>query len=166
MVEKGGCSTRRAMNNQKIFQLAKGFRGRSKNCIRVARERVEKALQYAYRDRRTKKRDMRGLWIQRINAGTRQHGVGHLFRCLDCISMSHEEVHFVYAFCLCISAFNFVFCTSFRILEVRVGGSWCLVYDAFFSSIRILFLVTERIFSPQSISVLPLSPCIHMLLQG
>lgn len=63
------------MNNQKILQLAKGFRGRSKNCIRAARERVEKALQYAYRDRRTKKRDMRGLWIQRINAGTRQHGV-------------------------------------------------------------------------------------------
>jgi ribosomal protein L20 len=67
--------THREMNNQKILQLAKGFRGRSKNCIRTARERVEKALQYAYRDRRVKKRDMRGLWIQRINAGTRQHGV-------------------------------------------------------------------------------------------
>ncbi|KAG0555510.1 hypothetical protein M758_12G177800 [Ceratodon purpureus] len=65
------------MNNQKILQLAKGFRGRSKNCIRAARERVEKALQYAYRDRRAKKRDMRGLWIQRINAGTRQHGVNY-----------------------------------------------------------------------------------------
>ncbi len=63
------------MNNKTILQLAKGFRGRSKNCIRVARERVEKALQYAYRDRRNKKRDMRALWIQRINAGTRQHGV-------------------------------------------------------------------------------------------
>jgi len=43
----------------------------------VARERVEKALQYAYRDRRNKKRDMRALWIQRINAGTRQHGVNY-----------------------------------------------------------------------------------------
>ncbi|KAI5062930.1 hypothetical protein GOP47_0021477 [Adiantum capillus-veneris] len=63
------------MNKDKIFKLAKGFRGRAKNCIRVARERVEKALQYAYRDRRNKKRDMRGLWIQRINAGTRLHGV-------------------------------------------------------------------------------------------
>ncbi|KAH7302384.1 hypothetical protein KP509_23G069900 [Ceratopteris richardii] len=63
------------MNKDKIFKLAKGFRGRAKNCIRVARERVEKALQYAYRDRRNKKRDMRGLWIQRINAGTRIHGV-------------------------------------------------------------------------------------------
>ncbi|TXG57766.1 hypothetical protein EZV62_015595 [Acer yangbiense] len=63
------------MNKKEIFKLAKGFRGRAKNCIRIARERVEKALQYSYRDRRNKKRDMRGLWIQRINAGTRQHGV-------------------------------------------------------------------------------------------
>lgn len=63
------------MNKKKVFQLAKGFRGRAKNCIRIARERVEKALQYSYRDRRTKKRDMRSLWIERINAGARQHGV-------------------------------------------------------------------------------------------
>lgn len=63
------------MNKKKVFQLAKGFRGRAKNCIRIARERVEKALQYSYRDRRTKKRDMRSLWIERINAGSRQHGV-------------------------------------------------------------------------------------------
>ncbi|GAQ82016.1 putative Mitochondrial or chloroplast ribosomal protein L20 [Klebsormidium nitens] len=51
------------------------MRGRAKNCIRVARERVEKALQHSYRDRKEKKREMRGLWIQRINAGTRQHGM-------------------------------------------------------------------------------------------
>ncbi|KAL7089519.1 hypothetical protein ACP275_13G190000 [Erythranthe tilingii] len=63
------------MNKKKVFELAKGFRGRAKNCIRIARERVEKALQYSYRDRRNKKRDMRSLWIMRINAGTRQHGV-------------------------------------------------------------------------------------------
>lgn len=63
------------MNKDKIFKLAKGFRGRAKNCIRIARERVEKALQYSYRDRRNKKRDMRSLWIERINAGTRLHGV-------------------------------------------------------------------------------------------
>ena len=63
------------MNKDKIFKLAKGFRGRAKNCIRIARERVEKALQYSYRDRRTKKRDMRSLWIERINAGSRLHGV-------------------------------------------------------------------------------------------
>ncbi|PRQ30331.1 putative ribosomal protein L20 [Rosa chinensis] len=65
------------MHKDKIFKLAKGFRGRAKNCIRIARERVEKALQYSYRDRRTKKRDMRALWIQRINAGTRIHGVNY-----------------------------------------------------------------------------------------
>ena len=63
------------MNKDKILKLAKGFRGRAKNCIRIARERVEKSLQYAYRDRRTKKRDMRSLWITRINAGSRQYGV-------------------------------------------------------------------------------------------
>eukprot|EP00270_Netrium_digitus_P006186 TRINITY_DN1848_c0_g1_i2.p1 TRINITY_DN1848_c0_g1~~TRINITY_DN1848_c0_g1_i2.p1 ORF type:complete len:128 (+),score=39.41 TRINITY_DN1848_c0_g1_i2:169-552(+) len=63
------------LSKDAIFQLAKGFRGRAKNCIRVARERVEKALQYSYRDRRNKKRDMRSLWITRINAATRQHGV-------------------------------------------------------------------------------------------
>ncbi|KAI3455933.1 hypothetical protein Pfo_012596 [Paulownia fortunei] len=65
------------MNKKEVFKLAKGFRGRAKNCIRIARERVEKALQYSYRDRRNKKRDMRSLWIQRINAGSRQHGVNY-----------------------------------------------------------------------------------------
>ncbi|KAL6196850.1 hypothetical protein ACLB2K_032463 [Fragaria x ananassa] len=68
------------MHKDKIFKLAKGFRGRAKNCIRIARERVEKALQYSYRDRRTKKRDMRALWIQRINAGTRIHGFSGAIR--------------------------------------------------------------------------------------
>ena len=66
-----------AMRNDKIVKLAKGFRGRAKNCVRIARERVEKALQYQYRDRRQKKRDMRSLWIEQINAGTRHHGVSH-----------------------------------------------------------------------------------------
>lgn len=60
---------------KKILKMAKGFRGRSKNCFRIALERVEKALQYAYRDRRNKKRDFRGLWIQRINAAVREHGL-------------------------------------------------------------------------------------------
>ncbi len=61
--------------HKKILKLAKGYRGRSKNCFRIAIQRVEKALQYAYRDRRNKKRDFRALWIQRINAGTREHGL-------------------------------------------------------------------------------------------
>ena len=63
------------MHKDKVLALAKGFRGRGKNCVRVARERLEKSLQYAYRDRRTKKRDMRSLWIQRINAGSKEYGV-------------------------------------------------------------------------------------------
>jgi large subunit ribosomal protein L20 len=61
--------------HKKILKLAKGYRGRSKSCYRIALQRVEKALQYAYRDRRNRKRDFRGLWIQRINAGAREHGL-------------------------------------------------------------------------------------------
>lgn len=80
------------MNKDKIFKLAKGFRGRAKNCIRIARERVEKALQYSYRDRRNKKRDMRSLWIQRINAGTRIHGVCLLTPFL--LSLIHNLLQF------------------------------------------------------------------------
>jgi large subunit ribosomal protein L20 len=59
----------------KILKLAKGYRGRSGNCFRPALQRVEKALQYAYRDRRNKKRDFRSLWIQRINAASRELGL-------------------------------------------------------------------------------------------
>jgi len=61
--------------HKKVLKAAKGYRGRAKNCYRVAIERVERAMQYAYRDRRTKKRDFRKLWIQRINAGVREHGL-------------------------------------------------------------------------------------------
>ena len=61
--------------HKKILKLAKGYRGRASTCFRVAIEKVEKALRYAYRDRRARKRDFRSLWIQRINAGARQHGL-------------------------------------------------------------------------------------------
>lgn len=61
--------------HKKILGAAKGARGRQKNTIRVARQRVEKNLQYAYRDRKRRKRDFRSLWIQRINAGARTHGL-------------------------------------------------------------------------------------------
>lgn len=61
--------------HKKVIKLAKGFRGRAKNCFRTAIERLEKAWQYAYRDRRNKKRDFRALWIQRINAACRLHGL-------------------------------------------------------------------------------------------
>jgi large subunit ribosomal protein L20 len=61
--------------HKKILKLAKGYRGRAKNCFSIAIEKVEKALQYAYRDRRVRKRDFRALWIQRINAAVREHGM-------------------------------------------------------------------------------------------
>lgn len=61
--------------HKKIIKMAKGYRGRTSTTFRAAIERVEKSLQYAYRDRRNKKRDFRGLWIQRINAAAREHGM-------------------------------------------------------------------------------------------
>jgi len=61
--------------HKKIIKLAKGYRGRAKSCFRVAIEKVEKGLQYAYRDRRNKKRDFRALWIQRINAAVREQNL-------------------------------------------------------------------------------------------
>ena len=61
--------------HKKLLGLAKGYRGRGSTAYRVAIEKVEKALRYAYRDRRNKKRDFHGLWIQRINAGVRAHGL-------------------------------------------------------------------------------------------
>ena len=60
---------------KKVLKASKGFYGRTSTTYRAALERLEKSLQYAYRDRRTKKRDFRGLWIQRINAAVREHGM-------------------------------------------------------------------------------------------
>ena len=61
--------------HKKVMKAAKGYFGRRKNTIRIARQAVEKAGQYAYRDRRQKKRNFRSLWIQRINAGARELGI-------------------------------------------------------------------------------------------
>jgi large subunit ribosomal protein L20 len=61
--------------HKKIVDMAKGYVGRAGTNYRIAIEKVEKGLQYAYRDRRAKKRNFRGLWIQRINAGVREHGL-------------------------------------------------------------------------------------------
>jgi len=61
--------------HKKILKAAKGFYGRRKNTIRIAKQAVEKALQYTYRDRKRRKRSFRSLWIQRINAATREHGL-------------------------------------------------------------------------------------------
>ncbi len=61
--------------HKKVLKAAKGYYGRRKNTIRVAKQAVEKALQYQFRDRKRKKRTFRALWIQRINAAVREHGL-------------------------------------------------------------------------------------------
>ncbi len=70
---KGGA--RAHARHKKVIKQAKGYYGRRKNCFRTAVQAVEKAGQYAYRDRRVKKREFRRLWIQRINAAARIHGL-------------------------------------------------------------------------------------------
>lgn len=61
--------------HKKVIKAAKGYYGRRKNTIRVAKQAVEKAQQYAFRDRKNRKRSFRALWIQRINAAAREHGL-------------------------------------------------------------------------------------------
>ena len=61
--------------HKKVLEMARGYRGRNSTSFRIAIEKVEKGLQYAYRDRRVRKRSFRRLWIQRINAGARLHGL-------------------------------------------------------------------------------------------
>ena len=72
---KGGASAH--ARHRKVLTKAKGYYGRRKNCFRTAIQAVEKAGQYAYRDRRNKKRNVRALWIQRINAAVRLHGLNY-----------------------------------------------------------------------------------------
>jgi large subunit ribosomal protein L20 len=62
---------------KKIIRMAKGYRGSRGNLLRVASETVDRALKYAYRDRRVRKRSFRGLWIMRINAAVREHGLSY-----------------------------------------------------------------------------------------
>ncbi len=62
---------------KRVLKAAKGFFGRGKNVLTVAKNKVQKGLAYAYRDRKAKKRDFRALWIQRINAGARQYGMSY-----------------------------------------------------------------------------------------
>ncbi len=77
--------------HKKVLKKAKGYFGRRKNTIRVAKQAVEKAGQYAYRDRRNKKRVMRGLWIQRINAAARMHGLTYN-RLIDGLKKSNIDL--------------------------------------------------------------------------
>lgn len=77
--------------HSKIIKAAKGYRGRRKNTFRVANQAVEKAGQYAYRDRKARKRSFRSLWIQRINAGVREHGLTY-GRFINGLSIAGIEV--------------------------------------------------------------------------
>ncbi|MEM9332880.1 MAG: 50S ribosomal protein L20 [Pseudomonadota bacterium] len=77
--------------HKKVLKKAKGYYGRRKNTIRVAKQAVEKAGQYAYRDRKVRKRNFRSLWIQRINAGAREHGLTYA-RLVDGLNKAGIEV--------------------------------------------------------------------------
>jgi len=77
--------------HKKVIKKAKGYYGRRKNTIRVAKQAVEKAAQYAYRDRKVRKRNFRSLWIQRINAGAREHGLTY-GRLIDGLTKAGIEV--------------------------------------------------------------------------
>jgi large subunit ribosomal protein L20 len=77
--------------HKKVLKAAKGYYGRRKNTIRVAKQAVEKALQYNYRDRKVKKRTFRALWIQRINAAAREHGMTY-GRFIDGLTKAGIEV--------------------------------------------------------------------------
>lgn len=68
---------KRARRRRKILKLAKGYYGTKSRSHRVAKQAVDKSLRYAYRDRRQRKREMRALWIVRINAASRQHGLSY-----------------------------------------------------------------------------------------
>ncbi len=70
-------SVAKRARRKKILKLAKGYFGRRKNVYTVAKNAVDKAMSYAYRDRKNNKRNFRGLWIQRINAGSRLHGMSY-----------------------------------------------------------------------------------------
>ena len=77
--------------HKKVLKAAKGYYGRRKNTIRVAKQAVEKAMQYSYRDRKVKKRNFRALWIQRINAAVREHGMTYA-RFIDGLNKSGIEI--------------------------------------------------------------------------
>lgn len=77
--------------HKKVLKKAKGFYGRRKNTIRTAKAAVDKSMQYAYRDRKARKRDFRGLWIQRINAAVREQGLTY-GRFIDGLNKAGIEV--------------------------------------------------------------------------
>ena len=77
--------------HKKVLKAAKGYYGRRKNTIRTAKAAVDRAMQYAYRDRKTKKRTIRALWIQRLNAAVREHGLTYS-RFIDGLGKAGVEI--------------------------------------------------------------------------
>ena len=77
--------------HKKVLKAAKGFYGRRKNTIRIAKQAVEKSMQYAYRDRKNRKRNFRALWIQRINAAVREHSLTYA-RFIDGLNKANIEI--------------------------------------------------------------------------
>src|SRR5579871_3998657 len=77
--------------HKKVLRAAKGYFGRRKNTIRIAKQAVEKSMQYAYRDRKNRKRSFRALWIQRINAAVREHGLTYS-RFIDGLAKAGVEI--------------------------------------------------------------------------
>lgn len=77
--------------HKKVLAQAKGFYGRRKNTIRIAKQAVEKSKQYAYRDRKNRKRNFRALWVQRINAAVREHGLTY-GRFIDGLNKANIEI--------------------------------------------------------------------------
>ena len=86
---KGGPETRQ--RRKKVLKMAKGYRGGRSRLYRTAVDAVHRALAYAYRDRRARKRDFRRLWITRINAAARQHGLSYS-RLMDALRKAHVEL--------------------------------------------------------------------------
>ena len=86
---KRGTTTK--ARHKRILDQAKGYYGRRKNTIRIAKQAVEKSMQYAYRDRKNKKRTFRALWIQRLNAAVREHGLTYS-RFIDGLGKAGIEV--------------------------------------------------------------------------
>jgi large subunit ribosomal protein L20 len=77
--------------HKKVMKAAKGFYGRRKNTIRIAKQAVEKSMQYAYRDRKVRKRNFRALWVQRINAACREHEISYS-RFIDGLNKAGIEI--------------------------------------------------------------------------
>jgi large subunit ribosomal protein L20 len=77
--------------HKKVLKAAKGYYGRRKNTIRVAKQAVEKAMQYQFRDRKARKRNFRALWVQRINAAVREHGLTYS-RFIDGLTKAGIEI--------------------------------------------------------------------------